>query len=126
MKYPILAVLAVGAAFGAASIISDADQQKGGGSQDRAQDQSHVQQHDMDRLHDKDRIQEQEQEQEQTKLKDEDIFGYKLMSPEELHQYRERHRLMKTEEERARFEMEHREQMQKRAQALDVEIEDAE
>ena len=123
MKYPILAVFAVGAAFGAASIVSDADQQKGGGSQDRAQDQSHVQQQDMDRLHDKDRI--QEQEQEQAKLKDEDIYGYKLMSPEELKQYRERHRLMKTEEERARFEMEHREQMQKRAQALNVKIEDA-
>jgi hypothetical protein len=33
---------------------------------------------------------------------------------------------MKTEEERARFEMEHREQMQQRARALNVEIEDAE
>lgn len=122
MKYPILAVVAVGVVLGAASIASDAEQQKGGGSQDRAQDQSHVQQQDMDRLHDKERV----REQEQLKLRDEDIYGFKLMSPDELKQYRERHRLMKTEEERARFEMEHREQMQQRARALNVEIEDAE
>jgi hypothetical protein len=122
VKYPILAVVAVGVVLGAASIASDAEQQKGGGSQDRAQDQSHVQQQDMDRLHDKERV----REQEQLKLRDEDIYGFKLMSPDELKQYRERHRLMKTEEERARFEMEHREQMQQRARALNVEIEDAE
>ena len=121
MKYSILTVLVAGTVFGVASISSDADQHKGGGSKDAAQDQTHAQQQDMDRLHDKDRI----QQEERMKLKDEDVFGYKLMSPEELNQYRERIRLMKTEEEKNRFEAQHREEMQKRAQALNIEIEDA-
>ncbi|MEJ2273137.1 MAG: hypothetical protein P8Y01_00930 [Woeseiaceae bacterium] len=122
MKYPVLAVFFVGMVLGAASITSDADQQKRGGSQDGAQDQSHAEQQDVYRLHNKHRI----REQEPLKLQDEDIYGHKLMSPEELKHYRKRLRLMKTEEEKTRFEAEHRDQMQKRAQALDIEIEDAE
>ena len=54
------------------------------------------------------------------------IYGGKLMSVEERNEYRERLRLIKTDEEKRRFEAEHREEMQKRAQALQVEIEDAE
>lgn len=122
MRNAILAVFVIGTVLGAAAISSDAEQQKGGGAQDRAQDQSQVRQQDMDRLHDKERIREQEHKQ----LGDEDIYGYKLMSPEEIKQYRERIRLMKTEEEKLRFEATHREEMQKRAQALHVDIEDAE
>ena len=48
------------------------------------------------------------------------------MSAEELNQYRERLRLIKSEEERLKFEAQHREEMQKRAQALQIKIEDAE
>jgi len=117
MKYSILMVFIAGLVLGTASLSSDADRHKGVGSQDQAQ----VQQQNKDRLHDNERI----QQQEEIKLKDEKIYGYKLMSPEELNQYRERLRLMKTEEERTRFEAQHRDEMQKRAQALNVKIEDA-
>ena len=71
------------------------------------------------------RHKEHKQSQDQLQLKDEDIYGHKLMSPEELHQYRERLRALKTEEERNRFEAQHREEMQTRAKALQIELEDA-
>ena len=54
------------------------------------------------------------------------IYGGNLMSVEERNEYRERLRMIKSEEERTRFETQHREEMQKRAQALQTEIEDAE
>jgi hypothetical protein len=122
MKYSILGVLVAGAVLAVAAISTDADQQKGGGAQDRGRDQSHAGIQDTDRLHDRERI----KLRDPSRLKDEDIYGHKLMSPEELNQYRERLRLLKTEEERLRFESQHREAMQKRAQALDIKIEDAE
>jgi hypothetical protein len=53
------------------------------------------------------------------------IYGGKLMSVEERNEYRERLRLIESDQERARFEAQHREEMQKRAQALQIEIEDA-
>jgi hypothetical protein len=117
-----LAVLVTGAVLAVAAISSDADQHKGGGTQDRAQDQSHVGMQDKDRLHDRERI----QPQDPPKPEDKEIYGYKLMSPEELNRYRERLRLIKTEKERLEFEARHREAMQERAQALDIKIEDAE
>lgn len=122
MRYAILVVFVAGMALGAASLTSVADQQKGVGARDHTQDQSQVRQQDKDRLHDKERI----QEQERIELRTEEIYGYKLMSPEELNQYRERLRSTRTEEERTRLEAQHREEMQKRAQALNVKIEDAE
>jgi hypothetical protein len=122
MKYSILAVLVAGAALAVAAISTDADQHKGGGAQDRDRDQSHAGIQDTDRLHDRERI----QLPDPSRLKDEDIYGHKLMSPEELKQYRERLRLLKTEEERLRFKSQHREKIQKRAEALQIEIEDAE
>lgn len=122
MRYSILVMFIAGMVLGAASLTSDAGQQKGAGAQDRTQDQTHVQQQAKDRLHDKERI----QQQEGVKLADEEIYGHTLMSPEELNQYRERLRLAKTEEERIRVEAQHREEMQKRAQALNIKIEDAE
>ncbi len=54
------------------------------------------------------------------------IYGEKLMSVEERNEYRERLRLIDYEEERLRIEAQHRKAMQKRAQALQVKIEDAE
>ena len=53
------------------------------------------------------------------------IYGGNLMSVEERNEYRERLRLIESDEERARFKAQHREEMQKRAQALQIEIEDA-
>lgn len=121
MKHAILTVLVAGMVLGTASMTSNADQHKGGGSKERAQDPAHVQQQEMDRLHDQERI----RQEERLRLEDEKIYGHELMSPEELNQYRERLRLMKTEEEKARFEAQHREEMQKQAKALNVELEDA-
>jgi hypothetical protein len=115
-------VLLIGAVLGVAAISSDAVQQKGGGAQDRGQDQPQLGMQDKDRLHDRDRT----RLQDPSKLKDEDIYGHKIMSPEELNRYRERLRLLKTKEERVKFEAQHREEMQKRAQALQIKIEDAE
>ena len=122
MKYAILTAIVAGMVLGTAPMTSYADQHKGSESKDRAQDQAHVQQQEMDRLHDKERI----RQEERLRPEDEKIYGHKLMSPEELNQYRERLRLMKTEEEKTRFEAQHREEMQKRARALNVELEDAE
>jgi hypothetical protein len=120
MKKNVL-VLAVIAAVAIAMLAmsSDADQPKGSGAKDR--DQSQMELHDKDRLHDRERIQLQDPSQ----LKDEDIYGHDLMSPEELNQYRERLRLIETEQERLKFEARHREEMQKRAKALKTNIEDA-
>lgn len=53
------------------------------------------------------------------------VYGGKLMSVEERNEYRERLRQIESEEERLRFEAQHREEMQKRAEALQIEIEDA-
>jgi len=122
VKFPVLAVLVTGAVLGVAAISSDVDQQKGGGDQDRTQDQSQTGTHDKDRLHDKERI----RLRDPSSLKDDEIYGHKLMSTEELNQYRERLRLLKSEEERLKFEAQHREEMQERAKALHIEIEDAE
>ena len=122
MKHSIWPVLVTGTVLAMAGIASDADQHKGGGAQDRVQDQSHVGMQDKDRLHDRDRT----RLQDPTKLKDEEIYGHKIMSAEELNRYRERLRLIKSEKERLKFEAQHREEMQKRAQALQIKIEDAE
>jgi hypothetical protein len=54
------------------------------------------------------------------------IYGGNLMSVEERNEYRERLRLIESDEEKTRFEAQHREEMQQRAQALKLEIEDAE
>ena len=96
MKFPVLAVLVTGAVLGVAAISSDVDQQKGGGAQDRTQDQSQTGAHDKDRLHDKERI----RLRDPSRLKDEEIYGHELMSSGELNQYREHLRLLKSEEER--------------------------
>jgi hypothetical protein len=122
MKYSIWPALVTGTVLALAGIASDAHQHKGGGAQDRVQDQSHAAIQDKDRLHDRDRT----RLQDPTKLRDEEIYGHKIMSAEELNQYRERLRLIKSEEERLKFEAQHREEMQKRAQALQIKIEDAE
>lgn len=122
MKYSIFALLVAGAVLTVAAISTDADQHKGGGAQDRDRDQSHSRIQDTDRLHDRERI----QLRDPSELKDEEIYGHMLMSPEELKQYRERLRLIESEEERLRIEAQHRKAMQKRAKALQIEIEDAE
>lgn len=121
MKATIITGIVVAVFLALTSMYSDADQHKGRGAQDRAQDQSQAEYQKKEYA----RHKEYKQSQDQLQLKDEDIYGHKLMSPEELHQYRERLRAIKTEEERNRFEAQHREEMQIRAKALQIELEDA-
>jgi hypothetical protein len=54
------------------------------------------------------------------------IYGGKLMSVEERNEYREALRNMRSEAERAQFEARHREEIQKRARALRIDLEEAE
>ena len=54
------------------------------------------------------------------------IYGSELMTVQERNQYREQLRHMESEEEREKFQAQHREQMELRAQALKLDIEEAE
>ncbi len=54
------------------------------------------------------------------------IYGGELMTVQERNEYREQLRHMDSEEEREKFQAQHREQMELRAKALELEIEEAE
>ena len=54
------------------------------------------------------------------------IYGGELMTAQERNEYREQLRHMGSDEERARFQAKHQEQMKLRAKALELEIEEAE
>lgn len=54
------------------------------------------------------------------------IYGSELMTVQERNQYREQLRHMDSEEEREKFQAQHREQMELRANALKLDIEEAE
>ena len=54
------------------------------------------------------------------------IYGGELMTVEERNQYREQLRRMDTEEQQLKFQAQHREKMDARAKALELEIEEAE
>ena len=54
------------------------------------------------------------------------IYGGELMTVQERNEYREQLRHMDSEEERQKFQAQHREQMELRAKALELDIEEAE
>jgi len=54
------------------------------------------------------------------------IYGGELMTVQERNQYREQLREMDSDEEREKFQAQHREQMNQRAKALELDIEEAE
>ena len=54
------------------------------------------------------------------------VYGGELMTVQERNQYREKLRHMESEEERKKFQAQHREQMDLRAKALELDIEEAE
>ena len=54
------------------------------------------------------------------------VYGGELMTVQERNQYREQLRRMDSEDEREKFQAQHREQMELRAKALELEIEEAE
>ncbi len=125
--------------------------QGGGGDQAHARDRAQVERgqtdHDRDRIRDRDRIhqpamdpaqdkmQERKQVQEQQRIHvpdagngpDSDIYGHGLMSVQERNQYREQLRMVESDpEKKTRFLAQHREQMQARAKAQGVVIDDGE
>ena len=124
-------------------------------ARDRAQVERGQTDHDRDRIRDRDRIhqpamdpaqdriqmrerqqaQESEQAQERKQIHvpgtgngpDADIYGHGLMSVQERSQYREQLRLVESDpEKKTRFLAQHREQMQARAKAQGVVIDDGE
>jgi hypothetical protein len=54
------------------------------------------------------------------------IYGGELMSVEERNEYREQLRMQKSEQERQKLQAQHREVIDQRAKALDIEVEEAE
>jgi hypothetical protein len=54
------------------------------------------------------------------------IYGGELMTVQERNAYREQLRHMDSEDEREKFQAQHREQMELRAKALELDIEEAE
>jgi hypothetical protein len=54
------------------------------------------------------------------------IYGGELMNVQERNQYREQLRLIDSDQEREKFQAQHREKMAQRAKALDLEVEEAE
>jgi hypothetical protein len=120
-------------------------------SRDRAQVERGQSDHDRDRMRDRDRIhqpamdpaqdmtqaQERKQAQDRQQIQqqkqihvpgtgngpDSDIYGHELMSVQERNQYREQLRLVESDpEQKTRFLAQHREQMQSRAKAQGVVI----
>jgi hypothetical protein len=125
--------------------------QGGGGDQAHARDRAQVERgqtdHDRDRIRDRDRIhqppmdpaqdkiQGRKQVQEQQRIHvpdtgngpDSDIYGHALMSVQERNQYREQLRMVESDpQKKTRFLAQHREQMQARAKAQGVVIDDGE
>lgn len=137
MKYRTVISIIVAAMLALTSMSIYADQGKGGGKtgdpdqqmdRDRDQDKDHGKDHDKDQARDRDKDSDQDQlhTQDPTSMSDQEIYGGKLMSPEERNQYREQLGRMDSEEERLRFQAQHREKMDARAKALDLEVEEAE
>jgi len=141
MNYRTVISILVAAMLALTSMLSFADQGKGGGKagkpdqqvdHDRYQDKDHANNHDKDQTRDrdkdsdKDRDQDQRHTQDPTSISDKDIYGGELMSPEERNQYREQLQRMDSDEEKLQFQAQHREKMDARAKALELEVEEAE
>ena len=115
-------------------ITADAQQGQGRGAGDRDQqmerDRTYDRDYTFDRDQDRDRDQtsghDQDQERAQDRdrlhitdpasLRNEDIYGYALMSEEELRQYRNQLMNMETNQAREHFQIQHESRMQERAQ----------
>ena len=69
----------------------------------------------QDQDSDNDRDVQMDQDQTQDRLRDQDIYGWQMMTPEEREQYRAKMRAARTAEEREQLRKEHHEQMQARA-----------
>lgn len=97
---------ATSAGGGAAGAAADRDRER---AADRLHDRDVTR--DTDRTRDRDTLHLQDRDH----LRDSDVFGSALMTPQELSQYRDRLRSVNTDTEWARIRAEHEEQMQARA-----------
>ena len=82
---------------------------------------------DRDRIeepeHDRDRIQDRTHAPDTAGFNDNDIYGHELMSVQERNQYREQLRLVEGDpEKKTQFMAQHREEMQVRAKAQGVNV----
>ena len=66
----------------------------------------------------------QDQAQSRQTIRDQDIYGYQMMTSEERNEYRQKMRAAGTAEERERVRAEHHEQMKERAQARGMTLPD--
>ena len=123
------------AALALTPVLADAKGGPGKGGQPRDRAQVERGQRDMDRLHDRDRItnpqKDRDRVQDRThapdhaKFGDPEIYGGQMMTEQERNQYREQLRLIGDDEQkRTQFMAQHREEMQKRAKAKGVDLDD--
>ena len=103
------------------------------GPPERAQVERGQQDHDRDRMRDRDRIEEPEHDRDRIQdrthapdtagFNDNDIYGHELMSVQERNEYREQLRLVEGDpEKKTQFMAQHREEMQVRAKAQGVNV----
>ncbi len=108
---------------------------QGGQPKDRAQVERGQRDMDRDRLHDRDRITNPQKDRDRiqdrthapdnAKFGDHEIYGGQMMSEQERNQYREQLRLIGDDEQkRTQFMAQHREEMQKRAKAKGLDLDD--
>ena len=108
---------------------------QGGQPKDRAQVDRGQRDMDRDRQHDRDRITKTQHDPKRdkdrikapdhAKFGDHEIYGGQMMTEQERNQYREQLRLIGDDEQkRTQFMAQHREEMQKRAKAKGVKLDD--
>ena len=90
------------------------------------QDRDREQSRDMDReqSHDQDKDRSRDQDRDREHMQDRNIYGWQMMTREEMEQYRNRIRNAKTAEEREQIRKEHHEQMVQRAKERGMKLPD--
>lgn len=90
--------------------------------QQQARDQQAAK--DQQQAQQKDQAMDQKQQKEMAHTPDQQIYGHALMSVEERNAYREKLRMIDSDDERGKFVAEHREEMQLRADAQGMSLDD--
>ena len=77
---------------------------------------------DQNQTQDQDQLQTRDRDQD--RLRDQDMYGWQLMTPEEREEHRAKMRSLKTREAREAYRIEHHERMQERARQKGVTLPD--
>jgi len=77
---------------------------------------------DQEQTQDQDQLQTRDNDQD--RLRDQEIYGWQLMTPEERAEHRAKMRSLKTRNEREAYRMEYHERMQERAREKGVDLPD--